>query len=676
MIVTSKILSLIINGTIPDVGSAVALFPRDVAAAEIMVTQSLEDAAGLKKELLAIPADERTYSNTISAYDRFQQLLKVTGGLLSAFECMSSDVAGRSAANDRFLSESIVLESDRAFFRAFQEYELNAMGREVLTTQQQAYFKTIKQSFIVQGYGLTPELFEQATRLSEQEAALSSRFNNAINADHSFILYDEAALTGIDSAFLASQERDSDGKVKLYCNGPTLLAVLDYCSNPAVRQAFFQAYNRRAYPENIATLESLIAVRDARAKLLGFESFNALRLDDQLIKTPARAYDFLSSIEKTARLRDACDMAAALTSKPADVVLTQDGALLQADQRYVFAAHKKARYSIDDREIAQYFPVQKTVAGIFEIYEKFMNIEFEYSSSIPGAWDASVQGITVYAKGKTKVLGYILLDLYPRPYKYSHACCFDTFSRVISRPELPAVSLVLANFPQAQGGLPALLLHADVVTFFHEFGHALHNTLAVTAHYRTSAFNVPCDFIELPSQILESWMWDRDMLKLVSSHYKTGEALPDQLIDRMLAAHDFGQGHHEVRQLFLALYSLELFNAGAQKDSTEIFLAVQEKLSQGVVIHPQNRMHASFGHLTGYGPMYYGYALSRAYAHDVFEVIKQKGLLDPEIGTRFVDCILAPGASKDAEQLLRDFLGRPACSDAYIAWLASLSTQS
>jgi thimet oligopeptidase len=676
MIATSKILSLIISGILPDIGSAVELFPRDAAAADSIATQSLEDATDLKKEILAVSAHERTYTNTVSSYDRFQQLLKVTGGLLGAFECISSDVAGRSAAHDRFLSASIVLEADRAFFRAFQEYELNGMTKEVLTTQQQAYFKTIKQSFIVEGYGLTPELFEQATRLSEQETALSARFNNAINADHSFIVCDEAALTGVDSVFIASQERDSDGKVKLYCNGPTLLAVLDYCSNPAVRNAFFEAYNRRAYPENIATLESLIAVRDARAKLLGFESFNALRLDDQLIKTPARAYDFLSSIENTARCGQACDLAAALTSKPADVVLTQEGALLHADQRYVFAAHKKARYSIDDREIAEYFPVQKTVTGIFEIYEKFMNIEFEHSSAIPGAWDASVQGITVYAKGKTKVLGYILLDLYPRPYKYSHACCFDTFSRVISRPELPAVSLVLANFPQAQGGAPALLLHADVVTFFHEFGHALHNTLAVTEHYGTSAFNVPCDFVELPSQILESWMWDRDMLKLVSSHYTTGDPLPDVLIDRMLAAHDFGQGYQELRQLFLALYSLELFNAGAQKDSTQILLTLLEKLSQGVAVHTQNRMHASFGHLTGYGPMYYGYALSRAYAHDVFEVIKQKGLLNPDIGTRFVDCILAPGASKDAEQLLSDFLGRPACSDAYIAWLASLATES
>ena len=164
-------------------------------------------------------------------------------------------------------------------------------------------------------------------------------------------------------------------------------------------------------------------------------------------------------------------------------------------------------------------------------------------------------------------------------------------------------------------------------------------------------------------------MWDREMLKMVSSHVVTGEPLPDAIIDQMLAARTFGRGRHELRQLFLAMLSLEYFKAGENKDTVSLFQECSSKYSEGVILDTNSRMQASFGHLYGYGPSYYGYALSRSYAHDVFAAIKKQGLLDPAVGERFVTTILMPGASKDASELLVDFLGRPATSDAYIEWL-------
>jgi thimet oligopeptidase len=677
MVVVSQILSFILGGMISDINSAVSLLPRDVLAAEDMVMQTLADAEGLKKELFAVPAYERTYENTVRAYDRFNQLLSVTGGLLSAFEYLSSDVEHRSAPLNRFRSAVVDLAEDRNFLTVFQEYQQGGgLIREALTEEQRYYFTKTIESFLVQGYGLSVDVFQQVIALGKEEAEVASKFSNTINADTSHIVCDESELTGVDPVFIAGQERDESGAVKLYCNYPTLQAVLEYCSNPKIRTLLFEAWNRRAYPENVATLESLIALRDARAKLLGFESYNAQRLSDLLIQTPEKAYAFLSSLEEPLRALAACDIAATQKTMPDDVVRDSEGRVLQADLSYVCTAHKQARYALDNRVIAEYFPVEKTIAGVFAIYEKFMNVAFEYVTVIPGAWSESVQGITVYTKDKKAVLGYIILDLYPRPYKFSHACCCDVYSRVNTQSDMPAVSLVIANFSQSVGDKPALLRHADVVTFFHEFGHAMHTVLSQTAHYGTRAFSVPNDFVELPSQILELWMWNRDMLKLVSAHYQTGQPLPDALIDQMLAANDFGTGIRELRQLFLSVYSLECFASGAQKDTTELLLRLSQKYSSGVVLNEHIRMHASFGHLDGYGPTYYGYALSRMYAHEVFSVIKKYGLLNPEIGERFVQCILKPGASKDANQLLIDFLGRPASTEAYIEWINSVLAQA
>ncbi len=677
MMVTSKILSLILSGMVPDVSAAVELFPRDIAAAELMVTEVLGDAAELKKAILSIPSKERTYENTVRAYDRLDQLLGVVGNsfgsLLTVFKyVVSADAQNRSVPYDRFRIESIKLSTDRAFFMAFKEYEQNNMLSEILTDEQKYYFTKTMRSFELLGYGLSEAAFQEVLELTQEEERLSSDFCNAISNDNSFIAVPESALTGVDAQFIASQERDGEGNIKLYTKFPIFLAVQEYCSNPEVRSAFFDAMHRRAYPQNTVTLERLIAVRSARAQLLGFASYNDFRLNNLLMKDAKTAYTFLESLEEPARILFSHDVMSAKKTIPSNVRLDQNGSILNADFRYVLATHKKAYYALDDRLIAEYFPVKKTIAGMLAIYEKFMNVELEYVEHVPGVWHDSVQGITVYTHGRTKVLGYILLDLYPRPYKYSHACCCDSFARTTNRPDLPAVSVVIANFPRPQGDAPALLSYGDVKTFFHEFGHAMHNTLSYTDHYGTRAYAVPIDFLEVPSVMLEAWMRDRDILKMVSAHYITGESLPDVLIDQLLTANNYGIGWYELRQLFFTRLSLDCFAPGADKDVQKLFLELLEKYSPGIAINQNDRYYAAFDHLTFYGPTYYCYALARAYAGDMFAVIKQHGLLNPEIGKRFVDCVLAPGASKDADQLLADFLGKPATSDAYIAWLKSL----
>jgi thimet oligopeptidase len=669
MQIASSILSLLLSGVLPDPASVAEMYPKNAAAADMLVSQVLEDATRMKADMLAIPAQERTYENTVMASDRLDQLLSLVGSILGVFEAVSPDVEHRNDAMNTFRAASTVLMRDKAFFTAFSDYEQHGMKTEELAVDQRYYFEEQMKAFRVQGYAFDDEKFARVTALSKEIRDLGSRFSAAINADCSSVVIDQDALVGVDPVFLAAQERTIDRKIVIRANTPSVNAVMKYCSNPQTRKALLSAWNTRAYPENIATLEALIAARDRYAKLLGFESYNALTLSTALIKTPENAYAFLNSLEPAARAVCRQDFAEATKTFPPDVVPDAEGKIHAFDVAYAFEAHEKAKYSLDNRLVSQYFPVNKTIAGIFAIYQKFMNIEFEHHASVDGAWHESVQAITVYTKGRTQLLGHILLDLYPRPNKYSHACCCSGVSRVFSRPDLPSTAVLITNFPAPNGDEPALLMHDDVVTFFHEFGHAIHTTLSFTRHGGTCAFAVPTDFVELPSQILELWMWDREMLKMVSSHVVTGEPLPDAIIDQMLAARTFGRGRHELRQLFLAMVSLEYFKAGENKNTIALLQECSSKYSEGVILDTASGMQASFGHLYGYGPAYYGYALSRSYAHDVFAIIKKQGLLDPKVGEGFVTTVLVPGASKDAGELLVDFLGRPATSDAYIKWL-------
>jgi thimet oligopeptidase len=675
MIVTSNILALLLGGMLPDIGAAAKLLPCDVVAAETMVTQSLADAAELKKELLAIPSHERTYVNTVMAYDRFDQLLGVVDCLVSEFSYLSDDVKNRNIPNDRFCSAAILLRADKNFFRAFQEYEHYGMAKEILTAEQQYYFKKVMRSFVSQGYSLNSELFEKVKQLREKEEALVCCFTNAINADRSFVVVDESMLTGVDPEFIAAQERDEDAKIKLYCNAFVAAKVLKYCSNRVVRKTLFEGLQRRAYPENVITLESLIAVRDERAQLLGFDDYNSLCLHNSMIKTPENAYTFLDFLEQSARVARANGIAAVKKCIPSDVILDTGDTILQEDIGYIITEYEKTVFSLDDQLIAEYFSAQKTITGMLAIYEKFMNVEFEYTDKVAGAWHDTVAGVTVYTKGRSAILGYILLDLYSRPYKYSHACCFNTMPRTVSRPEQPGVAIIITNFPEAIDTQPILVNHDTVRILFHEFGHAMHGILSATEHYGSRVWTSQHDFLELPSQLLEFWIWDRDILKLISCHYKTGESLPDELIDKMLAAHKFESGFYCLSRLFLSRYSLDCFSTGNHKDTTQLLFALFRKHFPEIVINQNYRMQAFFRHLalSGYGPFYYGYELSQAYAYEVFAVIKKHGLLNPEIGKRYVNCILKPGASKDASELLRDFLGRPVSADAYVAWLRSLS---
>lgn len=661
---------------------ALKVMPSDSAEAVQRAKEILAWISEEKQKMFAISAQDRTYKNTVWAYNQLKAMYYFYDEVTETYESVASDIAHRSDAHDLLGKEKAALFMDAGFYHAFKEYKDNQMLKDELSEEEQYFFDDCMQEFEADGYQFAftdPDRFALIQKLQSECNDLGNTYSKNIALDNSFIEVDEADLGGVDPDFVAKQERTDDGKVVLRCNYPTMSAVSGYCETHTVRRALAEAFSMRAAPQNVAVLEDLISKRHELAVALGFESFAHYALVDKMAKTPEKATEFLQQLytvvkEKAQKEHDArmdWFKEQQAHGKMSDIVLHQVTSLdgkeveqfLPGDGAYVSAKYVKDQFDYDGREVAKYFPIKDSINAVFKIYEKFMNLEFEQFDEVSGAWHEDVTAISVKEGGK--VVGYIFLDLYPRPNKYGHACCASLTARMADDRDSKSVCVVIANFQKD----PAHLRHREVQTFFHEFGHAIHAILGNTKMLWTTGNHVKRDFVELPSQILEDWMWDREMLKMVSKHYKTGEPLSEEWLDKIETMRTLSSGGGVVGQVYLSMLSLAFFGPGAQKDTVQIMKDLLAQYSPYSYWHDKNRLNANFGHLIGYHAGYYGYQLARAYACDVFEQIKDNdGLLAYKPwGEKFVESILRPGGSRDPHDLLERFLGRAPTYEAAIA---------
>lgn len=638
------------------------LFALDAQSIMPRTQAIIQEAEQALDELLAIPAAERTFANTMYALDSFTARISSWGALLHTLTMVSTEKDIRDMAQQAVLAlEAFSIEKlsqNKELYHTVTAYHDTNFACEELTAEERYFVTETIKDFKRAGLELSDAIQEQVKAIKKELADASLIFQTTINTDQRSIKVPREALAGLTDAFIASLQKEGD----LYILGtdtPTVTQVLEHVSVEATRKALKHEYVNRGYPSNSELLKKIIALRDKLAQLLGYESYAALEIEDSMAKTVPTVEQFLRDLAQRVEPKVATEMAELQADLPEGVTLTPSGQFKSWDLGYVKESYKKKHLQIDEREIAEYFPVEKTIPALLKIYEEFFNIQL---SEVPlkGFWHSEVRLITMHKDGELK--GYLLLDLHPRPFKYTHACEIDIYK---ARPGAPAVAVVLANFPKPTADAPGLLKHNDVVTFFHEFGHAIHDLLSATELVGFAGTNVKRDFVEMPSQMLEEWIWDPEMLKRVSSHYKTGEPLSDELIDRLRAVKNFNTGDFVQRQLSFAELSLRSFAAGADKDPHALKESINKKLRPYIAIDPDDHFEASFGHLTGYGARYYGYLWSKVFALDMFDYIKQFGLVNPEIGSRYADEILGKGGSVDPEILLTNFLGRKPNSNAF-----------
>lgn len=538
-------------------------------------------------------------------------------------------------------------------------------------------------NFRLSGVELEGENKERYAKISEKIALTSQKFSeNSLDAVDSWelIVSDEKELEGlpqdaINAARQAAQAENKEGW-KFTLKMPSYLPVMQYAKSQALRERLYRGYATIASEQgdaqfdNSSNIEKLLALRTEEAHLLGYGDFAQMRLETRMADNATQVVDFLRNLAAKAKPFAQNDVDA--LKQFASQSLGMDD-LQPWDYAYVSEQLRQSRYAYSDEEVKQYLPEPKVIDGLFYVIGTLFNVELEPFKA--PVWHESV---AVYAvKENNNLIGYLYTDLYARAGKQSGAWVDSERTRHLHGDNLhtPVVYLT-CNFPPPQDNKPALLTHDDVITLFHESGHALHALLSKVNEPAASPFaSVEWDAIELPSQFMENFCWEWSVLQKLSGHWETQEPLPESLYQKMLAAKNYQSGMQTVRQIEFSLFDMLLHQRTSQTSIADVLALLNEVRQEVAVIIPPawHRFPHKFSHLFagGYGAGYYSYKWAEVLSSDAYSLFEENtldnhGTLNPIIGNKFRQEILAVGGSRPAAESFKAFRGREPSPDALL----------
>jgi oligopeptidase A len=508
-------------------------------------------------------------------------------------------------------------------------------------------------------------------KLEEIDVALTkttTKFSeNVLDATNAFelIVEDEARLAGLpESARVAARENaKTKGKEgwRFTLQAPSYIAAMTYLDDRAIRQQLWQAFSTRASSgehDNRDLISEILALRKQKAELLGYKDFADLVTEERMAHTGATAQQFAEDLQVKTK---------PFFERENDTLLdfAKDygyARLEPWDVTYVAEKQRLALYDFDEETLRPYFELNRVVAGMFEIFGRILCIKVVEEPGVEG-WDPAVKYYRVEDAGSGALLGGFYADWFPRENKRGGAWMDSLITGNPDRSK-PHLGLICGNLTPPVGDTPSLLTHNEVETIFHEFGHLLHHVLSRVPVRSLAGTNVPWDFVELPSQIMENWCMERDALNLFARHYKTGELIPEDLFEKMKRARNFRSANAQMRQLGFALVDLKLHREYDPKDDGEILPYTRKIIQQFTpATLPDNYgMVASFSHLfsspVGYGAGYYSYKWAEVLDADAFTRFQREGIFNSETGSAYRRQILERGDSEDPADLYRQFMGR------------------
>jgi len=490
--------------------------------------------------------------------------------------------------------------------------------------------------------------------LADRELVLDQEFGKNIRDDVRSISVTREQLAGLPQDYIDAHALDADGRATITTDYPDVIAFMTFALDAQARRALIVEFLNRAWPVNDRVLHELLDARAEHARILGFESWADFDAEVKMIGDGAAIGAFVDQIAAAAEGSGRRELAVLLERLRAD----RPGAEVvdRADSAFYKEVVRRERFDVDAQQVRRYFHFAKVRQGLLDVTGRIFGLSYTPMREAP-RWHEDVAVYDVQLDGAP--LGRIYLDLHPREGKYKHAAQFDLVEGILGR-QLPEGVLV-CNFGRG------LIEHSEVVTLFHEFGHLVHHLLAGRHEWsRFSGVATERDFVEAPSQLLEEWAWDADVLRTFASD-DAGEPIPEALVARMRAGEDFGKGCFARTQIFYAASSYRLHNEPVE-DITAFLTEIQSAYDLFSPVEGTH-FHASFGHLGGYSSAYYTYMWSLVIAKDLFSAFDRGDLFAPGTARRYRDTILAAGGSKDAVELVADFLGRPYNIDAFSAWL-------
>lgn len=503
------------------------------------------------------------------------------------------------------------------------------------------------------GVDRSPEDRERLRALAQRCTELGLEFARNIRDDVRTVRVRPEQLAGLPEDFLAEHPADDEGLVTLTTEYPDLLPVRTYATDPEVRLALTREHQRIGWPANEAVLAELLRLRAERAALLGYPDWPTYDAEVKMIGSGRAIADLVERLDALTARAAAHDVDVMLARYRLDVPGVT--ALTPADNLFYEQVVKNEQYDVDARAVREYFRYEAVKPGVLGVMERLFGIALERVEA--PTWHADVEVYDVTDGGRP--IGRVYLDMHPRAGKFNHAAQFPLRPGIAGR-SLPEGALV-CNFPTG------LLEHDDVLTFFHELGHLVHEVLG--GHQPWAMFSgvaTEWDFVEAPSQLLEEWGWDAGVLASFATN-AAGEPIPAALVERMRRADAFARGAWTRRQLNFTALSYGL-HADPPADLAAFTADVDARFGPYTPV-ADSHQYAGFGHLDEYGSAYYTYLWSLVIAKDLRTAFTD-GLMDPEVGRRYREAILEPGGSADAAELVERFLGRPSSFAAFEAWLA------
>ncbi|GGF47778.1 Zn-dependent oligopeptidase [Marmoricola endophyticus] len=551
------------------------------------------------------------------------------------------EVEARAFSTDLFLDAEVFARLD-----AVDPSVLDEGGRRVLADALRDFRRS--------GVDRDDDVRERVRALDQRLTDLEQAFSRHIRDGRRTTRVPADALDGLPDDFVADHPVDADGQVTISTEYPDTHPFLAYCSDPEARHAVAATYYDLAHPANDQVLLDLLDTRHEKATLLGYAGFPDYDAETKMIGTGEAIAAFVDRI--AAQSLDAGERDVAVLRERA----AQDGVeqIDISNSRYYSETVRREQYDVDAQQVRRYLDFGRVHDGLLAVTGRLFGLDYvPVDRGEARTWHEDVSTYDVVADGAH--LGRIHLDLHTREGKYNHAAQFDLVPGVAGR-QLPEGVLV-CNFPRG------LMDHDEVVTLFHEFGHLLHHVLA--GHHswvRFSGVATEWDFVEAPSQMLEEWAWSTEVLQTFATD-EAGEPIPAALVEAMRAADEFGKGVQARTQMFYAALSYRLHEE-RPRDLTAAMFALYDTYSLVRPI-PESHFYAGFGHLAGYTSAYYTYMWSLVIAKDMFSAFDAGDLFAPEVAHRYRDTVLVPGGSKDAADLVEDFLGRPYDTEAFTAWL-------